>query len=101
MINNHPENKTVVFGQEVTVVISATGPGTLSYNWMKDGEAITDDHPLNFLGFNTSTLGIASFSQENEGSYMCVVKNEFDSLESNAANLKGEMEVIIACTVLK
>ena len=81
-------------------MISATGPGTLSYYWMKDGETIADSHPLNFLGFNTSTLSITSFSPENEGSYTCVVKNEFDSLESNAANLKGEMGVIIAHTVL-
>lgn len=82
-------------------MISATGPGTLSYYWMKDGEAITDNHPLNFSGFNTSTLSIASFSPENEGSYTCVVKNEFDLLESSTANLKGEIEIIIECIVWK
>ena len=90
MINDHPETKTMVLGQEVTFVVSATGPGTLSYNWMKDGEEITDNHPLNFVDFDTPTLRITSFSQDNEGSYKCIVKNDFDRLESNAANLKGE-----------
>ena len=71
-------------------MVSATGPGKLSYHWIKDEEAITNDSLLNFVGFNTTTLCITSFSPEHEGSYKCVVKNEYDLLESNTADLKGE-----------
>lgn len=69
--------------------VTATGAGILSYQWMKDGLPITDDHPGNIAQFNTSTLHINTFSPKYKGSYNCIVKNYVGSVQSNFAEIRG------------
>ena len=63
--------------------VSAIGAGPLQYQWKKDGADITDPG----CGATTQILTIHTFSQDHQGSYICIVSNSLQSVESKAANL--------------
>ena len=69
--------------------VSATGSGSLSYQWVKDGEAITSDKYPNCTGVDTPELRISSFSSEYIGIYKCQVNSEYDAKDSSDAELTG------------
>ena len=85
-IKTQPESQTKVYGRNITLSMSATGPGILSYKWMKNGYAIEDN---NVTGINDPVLYINNFSKEHDGEYTCVVSNEHCTLMSNPGRLKG------------
>ena len=88
-LHQHPQTQCKVYGDEVALTVSATGAGTISYQWMKDEEAIEhDQHPI-YTGTNTNMLLIGSFSAEYIGQYWCKVSNEDSILYSNTADLQG------------
>ena len=88
-ITGQPQSQCKVHGDHVTLSVSVTGPGTLSYQWVKDGESITSDKYSNCTGLSTSELQISSFSSEYVGIYKCRVSNEYDAKDSNNAELTG------------
>ena len=63
------------------LTVSAVGPQTLTYRWMKDGEEISDIK-------NTDELTITSFSSDNQGNYSCIVSGGQQSIESKPASLR-------------
>ena len=72
------------------ISVSASGPGTLSYTWKKDGKAITAKRYPNCKGVDTDTLSISPFSSLYEGSYSCVITTEGgQSVESEVTKLLG------------
>ena len=75
--------------------VSATGPGTLSYQWMKDGNAIDDE---GYTGATTADLQTSSFSSEHVGGYKCRVSNENDSVCSSSAELTGRYMMSNFCS---
>ena len=64
--------------------MSAVGCGPLSYEWKKDGEEIT--HP-ECTGTKSDKLTISCFTNMHQGSYACVVKDNYKSLKSESASL--------------
>ena len=72
-----------------------TGSGTLSYQWMKDGMAITDDEYPTCTGANTPSLCIQCFSYEHKGSYKCVVSSEVGCVHSTSVTLKSKMLTMV------
>ena len=60
--------------------MSAIGPQPLTYQWMKDGEEISDAK-------DTEKLTITSFSTQDQGNYLCIVKGGQQSIESKPALL--------------
>ena len=80
----------------MTLSVSATGPGTLFYQWMKDGQAIINDKNSNCTGVSTPELHISSFSSEHVGVYKCQVSNDYDAKDSNDAELTGIASYILA-----
>lgn len=64
--------------------ISATGDGTLSYQWRRDGVALMNGGPI--AGADSAALTIFA-TQESVGLYDCVVTNAFGSATSSAAIL--------------
>ena len=53
-------------GSPVTMSVSAVGSGSLSYQWKKEGNDITQSE---FTGINTSYLKISSFkAHKHQGS---------------------------------
>ena len=72
--------------------VSATGPGILSYKWMKDEKAIADN---NVSGVNDPVLCINHFSQEHDGEYTCEVSSGYCTLTSNPVQLKGIVKALV------
>ena len=70
--------------------MSATGAGTISYQWMKDKEVIQSDE---YSGVNTDSLCISSFTSGHKGEYCCQISNEDSSITSNAAELQGTIKL--------
>lgn len=77
-------------GNNVKLTVSVTGFGTLSYQWMKDGEDVTSVKYPKCTGSDTANLSINSFSSEYEGNYSCRVTDEAgQSIESDSIKVKG------------
>lgn len=79
VITSHPEPATVVEGGEASFSVSATGTGTLSYQWRKDSS--------NIGGATSSTYNIDPVALSDAGDYDCVVADDYGSVASNAATL--------------
>ena len=74
----------------VKLTVGATGLGTLSYQWMKDGEDIDTTRYPNCSGVDTAILTIAPFSSEYEGYYSCLVKDQAgECAQSNPITVQG------------
>ena len=75
-------------GDKVELSVSAEGSGTLTYQWKKDGNLISDDSLPNLNGASTHALTISSFMREHAGSYKCLVSSDSgQKLESKDAEL--------------
>jgi hypothetical protein len=79
-ITTQPANQTVTVGQSATFSVLATGSGTLSYQWRKNGTAIT--------GANASSYTTPATTSTDSGStFSVVVSNSAGSVTSNNAML--------------
>jgi hypothetical protein len=75
-ISLQPLTKTVAAGSRFTLIVSASGSGTLSYQWRKDGFAIpgaTD------FGIDTTATAASA------GTYTCTVTNSAGSITTDPA----------------
>ncbi len=68
----------------MSVSVSATGAENLVYLWKKDGEDITHNR---YIGTNSSTLTINTFLSDDQGKYMCIIKNCNSTIDSEQADL--------------
>jgi hypothetical protein len=78
-ITTQPASATVTAGSGVTFTVAASGDAPLSYQWQKDGTAIS--------GATSASYTIASAQTGDAGSFTCVVTNSAGSATSNAATL--------------
>jgi len=78
-IATQPLSQTVTAGQAASLTVSASGGGTLAYQWRKGGTAIS--------GATSATYTIASTASGDAGSYDVVVSNSAGSVTSSAATL--------------
>jgi len=78
-ISGQPADQTIVAGNPVSFAVTATGSGTLTYQWRKGGTDID--------GATASTYTIDAVTAGDAGSYDCVVTNGCGSVPSNAATL--------------
>ena len=69
---------------QVSLSVSAIGPGTLLYNWKKDGVDIIDH---DYKGVHESTLTIWSFSHKHIAKYTCEITYNHKMIESSGAEL--------------
>ena len=74
-----PQNQNLVPGQAASLTVSASGAGTLTYQWFKDTFAIP--------GATNASLPIVSASSADIGSYTVVVRNAFGFETSAAATV--------------
>lgn len=79
VISSHPASASVTAGESVTFSVTATGTGTLAYQWRKDGQAIS--------GATSSSYTLSSVTTAHAGSYTVAVSNTGGSIVSNAATL--------------
>lgn len=78
-ITTQPVSQSVAVGASVSFSVVASGSGTLSYQWSKDGTAIS--------GATAASHAIASVASSDAGSYTVTVSNSAGSLTSSAAVL--------------
>ena len=79
VIATQPVAQSVANGATVIFTVGATGSGTLSYQWLKDGAAIA--------GANSSTLTVSSVTSANAGNYSVKVTNATGSITSTGIAL--------------
>ena len=78
-IQAHPVSQEVCIGSAVIFNAAASGTGPISYQWMKNGQAIT--------GATESSYGISRVSAQDAGSYSMMASNRCGSVESSSAAL--------------
>ncbi len=79
-ITDQPDPVTVNAGGTAGFTVAATGEGTLTYQWYKDGVLIT--------GATSATLTISNAQEANEGNYTVKVTDDgVATTTSNAARL--------------
>lgn len=78
-IATQPASLTVNAGAAASFSVSATGGGTLAYQWRKDGAALS--------GATSATYAIAATASGDAGGYDVVVSNSAGSVTSSAATL--------------
>lgn len=78
-ITAQPLSRSVVAGASVSFEVTASGTGPLSYQWFKDGSAVS--------GANSSTLSLANVQLANAGSYSVAVTGAGGTVTSSAASL--------------
>lgn len=81
VLTSRPLDLTVTHGSNVTLQVTATGGGSLSYQWMKDGIALTNGG--RFSGVQTPALNINPARLEDQGNYTVSVRNDVSSLTSS------------------
>jgi hypothetical protein len=83
IITAHPNGATLQTGGSWTFNVAATSQGEISYQWKKNGAALSDD--AYYLGSNTSSLILQSTKFIHAGSYTCDVSNAYGTVTSSAA----------------
>lgn len=78
-ISAQPSSVTVDTGATATFAVTASGAGTLTYQWFKDGQALS--------GATSSTLSVTNTQTVNVGSYWVVVTGSGGGTQSNAVTL--------------
>src|SRR5258708_2524851 len=79
-ITNEPASQTVTVGQTATFTVAATGTAPLSYQWKKNGTAISG---ATSPGYTTP----ATTSLDNGSQFTVMVSNTAGYVTSNAATL--------------
>jgi Leucine-rich repeat (LRR) protein len=78
-ITVEPQSQTVVAGTNALLTVTATGFGTLSYQWQLNG--------TNIVGASSTNLALNDVQPTNAGSYTVVVTNSLASVTSAVAVL--------------
>ncbi|MBI5767594.1 MAG: MBL fold metallo-hydrolase [Verrucomicrobia bacterium] len=78
----HPASQTVAPGAAASFSVQATGSGTVSYQWQRNGTAI--------VGATNAALSIASTAAANAGDYTVTVSDANATLTSQMARLVVE-----------
>lgn len=77
VIGSQPAGRTVNAGETITLSVGASGPGTLSYQWNKDGVAIP--------GATGASLTIAGAAVSATGTYTVIVTSAGGATTSSGA----------------
>ncbi len=78
-IQSQPESRTARIGEDVSFNVSATGSGFISYQWFKNGVALSNA--------NQSQLRLTTIDESAAGNYYVRVSNSLGSLQSATASL--------------
>ncbi len=83
-ITTQPQDKSECAGRNVTFTVVATGSGTLTYQWKKNGNAIADGG--NVSGASTATLTLSNIVNSDAADYTCVITDDADTANAITTN---------------
>ncbi|MBA4149595.1 MAG: immunoglobulin domain-containing protein [Verrucomicrobia bacterium] len=84
-ITSHPQTQTKDSGQNVTFQVTATGTGTLIYQWRKNGVNLVNGG--RFSGVATATLIISALEATDVGAYTVRITDTAGAVTSAEAQL--------------
>ncbi len=84
-ITQHPQAQPVCPAASASFSVTASGSGTLGYQWQKNSGNLSNGGRIS--GADTATLQISNVQAGDAGNYRCVVTNLGGSSTSNAAAL--------------
>ena len=87
VVTVHPTDLTVTEGDRATFTVTATGSGTLTYQWKKDGVDVTGGTGGTTPSYTTPPTVIA----DSDATFTCVVTNEGGDATSNPPVLTVNM----------
>jgi hypothetical protein len=93
-ITSQPAPLTVCSGQNATFTVVATGTGTLTYQWKKDGVNITGN-----ASATTSALALTGVTSADAATYSVVVSGGICGVSSVTSNLASILTVNTTPTV--
>ncbi len=84
-IVSQPQSVTNNVGATVKFTVKPFGTSPLTYQWLKDGVALTDGGIIS--GSSTASLTLSSVSSADQGGYSVIVSNALGSAASTVATL--------------
>ncbi|QYM77803.1 immunoglobulin domain-containing protein [Horticoccus luteus] len=84
-ITAQPQSQTVATGADATFTVQVTSGTTATYQWKKDGTALSDSAHIS--GSTTAVLTISATTLADIGTYSVVVANTGGNITSNGAAL--------------
>ncbi len=98
VISRHPADAQVCAGETVGFSVTASGQGSLSYEWRKDGAPLADGPTADgavVSGSRAPMLSISNTQKSDRGVYTCAVSNPCGAAVSDDAVL--EVCACLAC----
>ena len=81
----NPNSQTIPFGSNLLLTVVAGGTHPLSYQWLFNGSAFSDDSRIN--GSTSNILSIQNLSYGDAGAYQVLVSNSFGVTTSSLATV--------------
>ncbi len=85
IITGQPANQFVAVGSNAVLSVIASGTGSLSYQWLKNGVKISNSKTIS--GATSKSLTLVKVATKASGNYTVVVKNIYGSATSTVATL--------------
>ena len=85
-ITAHPQNKTRIEGDNVTLSCNVDGNPVPTISWTRDGSPVNTSARISFSA-DKKQLTITNVNRTDRGEYRCVASNRVGSDTSNAADL--------------
>jgi hypothetical protein len=88
--NSHPTDQTLWRGATLTIPLSVSGGGTVTYQWTHDGQPLVDGPSIGggtISGSDTPTLRLEHLGAADAGAYAAIATNTCGSVESSAGVL--------------
>ncbi len=93
-ITTQPHDSTVVSGAAAGFTVAASGSGTLSYQWKKNGTNVSNAGTLS--GATSATLGISAVAITDTGSYTVTVTSTLNGTIAAVTSNAGKLKVVVA-----
>ena len=85
VITTQPVSQTCLQGSNVTFSVTASGPGTLTYQWEENGHPLSNSGIVS--GANSATLTLTGVTTANSATYSVIVSDPYGSISSSPATL--------------
>ncbi len=89
-VTNQPDDVNANIGDQVQFQCTAVGPGSLTFQWRRDGVPLTDGGSIS--GSETPTLTIQPVTLADAAGYDVVVENDCGQVTSNRATLAVQQQ---------